>query len=142
VPNASEVLSSAKLGNLVKELRERYSDRVVIFDLPPVLAADDVMTVLPRVDCVLMVVGSGVSTQSEVEEAMSRITRGNLLGVILNKDEALLMQCIGFDPAGIDTLVSCSGLTIDNVCAILLTMELAGHVTSLPGGFYQRNGKV
>jgi DNA processing protein len=60
----------------------------------------------------------------------------------LNKDEALLMQCIGFDPAGIDTLVSCSGLTIDNVCAILLTMELAGHVTSLPGGFYQRNGKV
>ncbi len=88
VPNASEVLSSAKVGNLVKELRERYSDRVVIFDLPPVLAADDVMTVLPRVDCVLMVVGSGVSTQSEVEEAMSRITRGNLLGVILNKDEA------------------------------------------------------
>lgn len=88
VPHASEVLSSAKVGNLIKELRERYSDRLVIFDLPPVLAADDVMTVLPRVDCVLMVVGSGVSTQSEVEEAMSRISRGNLLGVVLNKDEA------------------------------------------------------
>ena len=60
----------------------------------------------------------------------------------LNRDEARLMQCLGFDPAGIDTLVNCSGLTSDSVCAILLTMELAGHVTSLPGGLYQRNGKV
>lgn len=88
VTGASEVLSSAKVGNLIGELRERYSDRIVIFDLPPVLAADDVMTVLPRIDCVLMVVGSGVSTQSEVEEAMGRLSKANLLGVVLNKDEA------------------------------------------------------
>jgi protein-tyrosine kinase len=88
VTGASEVLSSAKVGNLIGELRERYSDRIVIFDLPPVLAADDVMTVLPRIDCVLLVVGSGVSTQNEVEEAMGRLSKANLLGVVLNKDEA------------------------------------------------------
>lgn len=88
VEGASEVLSSARVGHLISELRERYSDRIVIFDLPPILAADDVMTVLPRVDCVLMVVGSGVSTQSEVEESMSRLSKANLLGVVLNKDEA------------------------------------------------------
>ena len=88
VIGASEVLSSAKVGNLVGELRERYSDRIVIFDLPPVLAADDVMSVLPRVDCVLLVVGSGVSTQNEVEETMNRLSKANLLGVVLNKDEA------------------------------------------------------
>ncbi|MGS5086941.1 CpsD/CapB family tyrosine-protein kinase [Hydrogenophaga sp. A37] len=88
VTGASEVLSSAKVGNLIGDLRERYSDRIVIFDLPPVLAADDVMTVLPRIDCVLMVVGSGASTQNEVEEAMGRLSKANLLGVVLNKDEA------------------------------------------------------
>lgn len=60
----------------------------------------------------------------------------------LDKDEMLLLQCLGFDPSGIDALVSCSGLTSDSVCAILLTMELAGYVTSLPGGLYQRSGKV
>ncbi|MFP8781482.1 CpsD/CapB family tyrosine-protein kinase [Hydrogenophaga sp. RWCD_12] len=87
VTGASEVLSSSKVGNLIGDLRERYADRIVIFDLPPVLAADDVMTVLPRIDCVLMVVGSGVSTQSEVEEAMTRLSKANLLGVVLNKDE-------------------------------------------------------
>lgn len=88
VEGASEVLSSARIGHLISELRERYSDRIVIFDLPPILAADDVMTVLPRLDCVLMVVGSGVSTQNEVEESMSRLSKANLLGVVLNKDEA------------------------------------------------------
>ena len=88
VTGASEVLSSSRVGNLIGDLRERYADRIVIFDLPPVLAADDVMTVLPRIDCVLMVVGSGMSTQSEVEEAMNRLSKANLLGVVLNKDEA------------------------------------------------------
>lgn len=88
VPGASEVLSSAKMTNLIGDLRERYSDRIVIFDLPPVLAADDVMAVLPRIDCVLMVVGSGVSTQNEIEETMSRLSKASLLGVVLNKDEA------------------------------------------------------
>jgi protein-tyrosine kinase len=88
VPGASEVLSSAKVNDLIIDLRKRYSDRIVIFDLPPVLAADDVMTVLPRIDCVLMVVGSGVSTQNEVDEAMRRLSRSNVLGVVLNKDAA------------------------------------------------------
>lgn len=55
-------------------------------------------------------------------------------------EEALLLHCIGFDPVSIDALVKCSGLTSDNVCAILLLMELAGRVSSLPGGLYQRSG--
>lgn len=64
------------------------------------------------------------------------------INLSLNRDEALLLQCLGFDPSGIDALVGRSGLTSDSVCAILLTMELAGYVTSLPGGLYQRSGKV
>jgi capsular exopolysaccharide synthesis family protein len=88
VTNSSEVLSSGRVGSLVKDLRQRYSERIVIFDLPPLLAADDVMAVLPRIDCVLMVVGSGVSTQSEIEEAMRRLSKANLLGVVLNKDQS------------------------------------------------------
>lgn len=88
VARASEVLSSAKVGSLISDLRERYSDRIVIFDLPPVLFADDVMTVLPRIDCVLMVVGSGVSSKDEIEEAMNRLSKANVLGTVLNMDQA------------------------------------------------------
>lgn len=86
VPKASEVLSSPKVGELITELRERYDDRIVLIDLPPVLAADDVMAILPRVDCVLMVVASGQSSEKEIEESMARLGKANLLGVVLNKD--------------------------------------------------------
>lgn len=86
--SAAEVLGSSKVAALMTELREHYSDRIVVVDLPPVLAADDVLAVLPRVDCVLMVVGNGVSTKSEIEESMSRLSKFNLLGVVLNKDDA------------------------------------------------------
>lgn len=85
---ASEVLSSAKVTKLIHDVRERYRNRVVVFDLPPILSADDVMTVLPRMDCVLLVVASGTSTEKEVEEAMHRLGKANLLGIVLNKDEA------------------------------------------------------
>lgn len=90
VARASETLSSAKVEALVQDLRTRYSERIVVFDLPPVLAADDVMAVLPRLDCVLMVIGSGVSTQQEIEEAMNRVGRANVLGVVLNKDRSIV----------------------------------------------------
>lgn len=85
---SSELLSSRRVGDIITDLRNRYQDRVVIFDLPPVLAADDVIAVLPRIDCVLMVVGSGMSTQKEIEEAMRHLGGANLLGVVLNKDES------------------------------------------------------
>lgn len=88
VPNSAEILSSTRAAALLSELRERYADRIVILDLPPVLAADDVLALLPRVDCVLLVVGNGVSTQKEIEESMNRLSKNNLLGVVLNKDDA------------------------------------------------------
>lgn len=88
VEGASEVLSSPRVGQLLGELRSRYSDRIVIVDLPPILAADDVMSLLPQIDCVLLVVASGVSNKVEIDETMTRLSKANLLGVVLNKDEA------------------------------------------------------
>lgn len=88
MPGSAELLGSSKVEALVTELRTRYTDRVVVIDLPPVLAADDVMAILPRVDCVLLVVGNGTSTRKEVEEAMNRLSKAPLVGVVLNKDEA------------------------------------------------------
>jgi len=88
LPRSAEVLGSSKVAALIDELREHYADRVVVVDLPPVLAADDVLTILPRIDCVLMVVGNGASTRKEIDEAMSRLSKFNLLGVVLNKDDA------------------------------------------------------
>jgi hypothetical protein len=56
------------------------------------MAGDDVMAVLPNIDCVLMVVGNGNSTRREIEESMRHIPADRLLGVVLNKAEAATRQ--------------------------------------------------
>jgi len=45
---------------------------------------------------------------------------------------------LGFDPLAAETLAQRSGLTIGELSAILLQLELDGHIASLPGGLYQR----
>ena len=52
--------------------------------------------------------------------------------------DALLLQLLGHDPCSADVLVEKSGLTADNVLAMLTALELDGHVAQLPGGLYQR----
>jgi capsular exopolysaccharide synthesis family protein len=85
VPGAAEMLASDKVAKIISGLRDHYPQRVIVFDMPPINAVDDVIAVLPRMDCVLLVVGSGSSTRRELEEAQRHLARSNLLGVVVNK---------------------------------------------------------
>ncbi len=87
VNRSAETLSSSMVANLIKSVKERYKSRVVIFDLPPMLNSDDAMVVLPQIDCILLVVASGMSTETEIEETLHHLPQENLLGVILNKSD-------------------------------------------------------
>jgi DNA processing protein len=49
-----------------------------------------------------------------------------------------LLGHLGFDPADLDTLGERSGLTVSQLSAMLLTLELEGRISALPGGLYQR----
>lgn len=85
--NAAELLSSSKVKNLIQELKGRYKDRIVIFDLPPVLNVDDTIAVLPEIDCVLMVVANGMFTRKEITESMQHLEGLNMAGFVLNKSD-------------------------------------------------------
>jgi DNA processing protein len=50
----------------------------------------------------------------------------------------LILEHFGFDPVDVDTLSLRCGLTIAELSAMLLTLELSGHICVLPGGLYQR----
>jgi DNA processing protein len=52
--------------------------------------------------------------------------------------EHALFAHLGFDPLDLETLVQRSSLTISELSAILLQLELEGQIASLPGGYYQR----
>ncbi|MEK6209098.1 MAG: DNA-processing protein DprA [Pseudomonadota bacterium] len=61
----------------------------------------------------------------------------------LGKADALpehveLLAALGFDPLDLDTLCTRSGLTPETASAMLLTLELDGTVSRLPGGKFQR----
>ncbi|MFZ5523291.1 MAG: CpsD/CapB family tyrosine-protein kinase [Pseudomonadota bacterium] len=87
VKKSSETLSSKKIANLIRDLRERYESRIVIFDLPPVLGIDDAIALLPQIDCVLMVVANGMSTKREIEDSLHHLPATKLIGIVLNKAE-------------------------------------------------------
>ena len=82
---SSELLSSPRMVNLVRELKSKYESRVIIFDMPPLLDLDDAMVFLPNVDATLLVVENGKNTQSEVEKSMRLLGATNLIGTVLNK---------------------------------------------------------
>jgi protein-tyrosine kinase len=88
IRKSAEMLASAKVKQLIGNLRDRYKERIVIFDLPPLLNVDDAISVLPNIDCALMVVGNGMVTQQEMDESFRHLHATHLLGVVLNKAEA------------------------------------------------------
>jgi protein-tyrosine kinase len=85
VINSAELLSSLKMGRLVEQLKHRYQDRIVLFDLPPVLAHDDAMAFAQYVDCALLVVEEGETRVDEIRRAVDYLSPTNILGVVLNR---------------------------------------------------------
>jgi DNA processing protein len=53
-------------------------------------------------------------------------------------DYQLLDQALGYDPISVDELITRTGLTAETVSSMLLLLELEGHVSSAPGGYYCR----
>ena len=88
VKHSSEVLSSQKVSNIIKDVSERYPERIVMFDTTPLLGSDDAMNLMSQVDCVLVVVGNGMVSKSELMESMRYVDNKKLLGTVLNKSES------------------------------------------------------
>ncbi len=86
---SSELLSTQKMSRLVRELKMRYSSRVVIFDLPPVLAGDDVVAFAPNLDAILLVVEEGGTKSHQLKQSLDLLEGSNFIGAVLNKSKHL-----------------------------------------------------
>lgn len=83
--HSSETLSSPKMVNLVEDLKSRYPSRIIIFDMPPILACDDVLAFSPYFDAALLVVEEGETTREELKRSIALLEKTELLGTVLNK---------------------------------------------------------
>lgn len=84
VEHSSELLSSERASQLVAELRARYANRIILFDLPPVLQADDALAFSKTVQAGLMVVGESRTQREDLLRSMELLRDLTIVGTVLN----------------------------------------------------------
>lgn len=100
VVNPAETLLSPQASGALEHMRAKLAPNIIIYDLPPMLAADDVMGFLPQLDCVLLVVGGGTTRPDEITECERLLAdQTHLLGVLLNKSEDANTSRYGYSAA-------------------------------------------
>lgn len=83
--NSSEILAGPRSRELVAELRARYPERIIIFDLPPVLDADDALSFAPQVECGLVVAAEGRTRRGDLVRTIELLHNTPLVGTVLNR---------------------------------------------------------
>jgi exopolysaccharide/PEP-CTERM locus tyrosine autokinase len=87
---ATEMLASEAMSRLLQEMANRYHDRVIIFDSPPLLATTEARVLATHMGQIVMVVEAEKTTQDQLQEALNQIESCDVVGLLLNKGKALI----------------------------------------------------
>jgi Mrp family chromosome partitioning ATPase len=82
--NSSEILSSPEAADIVDQVKQGEG-RIAVFDLPPVLASDDVLAFSPLVDAVLIVLAQGTTRRADLVAVRDVLQSVNVVGAVLNR---------------------------------------------------------
>jgi protein-tyrosine kinase len=85
VSDSAGWMASRAMTDLFDEFRRNHRSRLVLLDLPPILSTDDVITILPQIDCVLLVVAAGITTPAQIEDCGRHLQSADIVRVVLNK---------------------------------------------------------
>jgi Mrp family chromosome partitioning ATPase len=70
------------------ELSQRYPDRIVLFDAPPILVTTEAQVLTRLAGQVMVVVEAGKTEQNLVQEAVGLLDNTKIIGMILNKSRS------------------------------------------------------
>jgi protein-tyrosine kinase len=87
--NSSEWMASRQMEAILQQIKRDFNDCIVIFDLPPVLTGDDVITILPQLDCMLFVAAIGTTTISDIKESNKHLELASVVRFVLNKSSEM-----------------------------------------------------
>ena len=82
VDDPLELISSENMQRFVKELKERYPDRYVIFDSPPVLPFADARVMAALLDGTIFVTRENHSRLNQIKEGLATLLDSHVLGVL------------------------------------------------------------
>lgn len=84
-PRATELLASDAMNRLLDEMASRYSDRIIIFDSPPLLVATESPALATHMGQVVVVVEAEKTPHATIKEALSKVGDGPVKLMMLNK---------------------------------------------------------
>lgn len=82
---SNELLASDKMESFAKELASRYSDRIVIFDCPPLLGVTETLILTNFMGQAIVVVEESNTPIADVIRATEDLNEDLALGLVLNK---------------------------------------------------------
>jgi len=83
--NPGELLASQRMATMLKEMKDRYSDRYVIIDTPPVLPFAESRTMARLADMVILVVKEGRLSKYELRETVEALSGARVAGVVYSQ---------------------------------------------------------
>lgn len=82
---ATEMLASETMATLLEDMASRYSDRILVFDSPPLLATTEARALASHMGQILMVVEADRTAQAMVKHALETIESCPVVMMLLNK---------------------------------------------------------
>lgn len=82
---SNELLASEKMAVLAQELADRYPDRIVIFDSPPLIGVSETLVLSNLVGQALLVVEESQTPLANIQNATEHLNEDLALGIVVNK---------------------------------------------------------
>lgn len=82
---SNELLASDKMNALAEELAHRYSDRIVIFDCPPLIGVSETLVLSNFMGQGLLVVEESKTQLADIQKATENLSEDLALGLVVNK---------------------------------------------------------
>ena len=82
---STELLASHKMASLANEFVNRYPDRIVILDCPPLLGINETYVLSELAGQILVVVEEGKTKITSVKVAVSQLNKDKAIGFVMNK---------------------------------------------------------
>jgi receptor protein-tyrosine kinase len=87
---STELLASARMAELAAEIGDRYENRLVLFDCPPLLATTEAAALTAHIGQVLFVVRADSTKEMAVRQAIQLIDAKPKIGLILSRIQSRL----------------------------------------------------
>lgn len=84
-PRATEMLASDAMTRLLDDMANRYSDRIIVFDSPPLLLTTEARVLASHMGQVVMVIQSEKTLRSDVQDALAMIEDCQVKLLVLNQ---------------------------------------------------------